>query len=179
MRPFILVGVFLVTCFVAGKIFHPFWAESRFIPIDNSNANWVNILVFTPDNAQIIQYGNLTEYLKEHRDYSFVVPAEKLEFYDAKLFENFQKSNLKSQISLNIVRFSNNRQSIELRIDGSRRNFVTRYEATDKEIFLKSFLTESLFTELPFFLIVLIISVLFTLITHLLLKKIVSPPKLK
>lgn len=179
LLPSILIGVFLLTSFIAGRIIYPFWAESRFVPIDNSNSQWVNILVLTPDNAEIIKYGDFNEYLKEHKEYSFTIPNDRLENYHKKLFENLQKANSKSSLNLKIVQLSNNRQSIELRIDGNRRNLVTRYEATEKEIFLKAFLTESLFTEFPLFLIAIGIGGLFTLFTNLLLKRFLIAPKLK
>ena len=175
--PSILIGVFLSVVFIAGKILHPFWAESRFVPINELNAHEVNILVFTPNNAEIIKYGDLDEYLKEHKDYSFTVSNDKFDFYHTKIFENFQKTSIESHLSLNFVQF-NNCQSIELRIDGNRRNSVTRYEATEKGIFLKTYLTENLFTELPFLLIILTIGFLFTLFTNSLLRKSINFSKL-
>ncbi|HRH45633.1 MAG TPA: hypothetical protein PKY82_28595 [Pyrinomonadaceae bacterium] len=178
IRPFILIGVFFAISFVAGRILHPIWAESRFVSIGNSNADQTNVLVFTPDNVEVIQYGNLDEYLREHQDYSFLLPTDKIEIYHTKLVENSQKSNLKNQVSLNVEQISNNRQSIELRIDGNRRNSVTRYEATDKEIFLKTSLTENLFTEFPFLLIVISIGFVCALLTRFVLKKSINLSKL-
>lgn len=177
--PSLLLGVFLSTFFIAGRIIYPFWSESRFVPIDNSNSDLVNILVVTPDNAEIVKFGELNKYLKEHKESSFTIPNDKLENYHQKLFENFQKANLKSSLSLKVVQLSSNRQSIELKIDGNRRNLITRYEATEKEIFLKTFLTENLFTELPLLLIAIGIGGLFTLFTYLLLKRFLITRKLK
>lgn len=179
LAPSILLGVFLSATFIAGRIIYPFWSESKFVPIDKTNAEWVNILVLTPNNAEIIKYGDLNEYLNEHKEYSFTVPNDRLENYHKKLFENFQKANSKSSLNLKIVQLSNNRQSIEVRIDGNRRNLITRYEATENGIFLKTFLTENLVTGFPLFLIAIGIGGLFTLLTYLLLKKFLITPKLK
>jgi predicted PilT family ATPase len=179
LLPSVLIGVFLLTSFIAGRIIYPFWSESRFVPIDKTNAEWVNILVVTPNNAEIIKYGDLAGYLKGHKEYSFTVPNDRIENYHKKLFENFQSANSKSSLNLKIVQLSGNRQSIEIRINGNRRNLITRYETTEKEIFLKAFLTESLFTEFPLLLISIGIGGLFTLFTNLLLKRFLSTPKLK
>ena len=181
LTPFLLIGVFIVSCVGTDKILHGLFYESSFVAINESNIKSTEVitvnavLVFTPpDNVEAVNYYLLEPYLMDHKEYSFLMPKDEFKEYEAKLVESVQKHNWENYPVLKVEQISPDRQAIELRVNGDKRNYVTRYEATDKNIYLTSFKKEDLGSECHYMLIGILVGVMCIYLVKFLLKKFVN-----
>jgi hypothetical protein len=96
--------------------------------------NWFPIVVFTQDSAEVILFGDLTNYVSKHPDYTFLAPTSQESSLEKRLAESLQKKGEDIYPKIKVNHISLGRQSLEIKLSGDVET-VVQYEATSKEIY--------------------------------------------
>ncbi len=91
-------------------------------------------VVITPDNADLILYSGTESVEAEYKEFSFLVPAERLALINEELRWSQAKRGATGDAELRVSQISEDRQLIELEILGDDGIFESSYEASEKEI---------------------------------------------
>jgi hypothetical protein len=141
LYPLLIVAVFIASCFLSTKISVPLLNIRHTIAIDKTNypKYSARVVVIDSDDIDEVMLEKLDEYKKEHPNYSFLIPKEREEYFRNKINEKVNKNNWESTTRLRVEHITENKQLIEYEMDGDRRSYLTKYEATDKDIIPLSF----------------------------------------
>ncbi|MBS1795467.1 MAG: hypothetical protein JSS81_16545 [Acidobacteria bacterium] len=114
-------------------VFEPFQEQRNTWSMENETAPEYEVLVFTPRDVHVVPFGNLNEFKERHPDYSFLVPPDKVAFYNARLARRDA-----AYFRFEATRITADRQSIRLSGSDKFTHGFHVYEATDKEVFPKT-----------------------------------------
>ena len=134
----LLIALFVFVTFVA--IFNLMWkysglrSKEKGFPDDT-----LQILVLTPEDIQIIYFqADLDAYIKNHPNYSFLIPPGQEKQVNDRLLALYRKKYEERGIDaypwVKAEQIGEGRQYLEVGVSGHREQIVW-YEATDKEIF--------------------------------------------
>jgi hypothetical protein len=147
------------------SLFPPAWQEAerrRVREIEAPEADWLPVLVFTPEDVDVVWYGELHEYTQAHRDYSFLAPDGQDELLSQKLVTSYRRMAPTGDAfpKFKAKQLSPGRQSVEVGFHGDG-DLIVWYEAKEKEIEFRRYMrTGPLFPFIPLFWSVLISVVL-------------------
>lgn len=138
--PKIAVVLLFAVYFCAGfvivfKLMTPYIEAQNTISVENNPPPDYDVLAFHADKVTIVSLGGIEEFGRQNPGFSFLVAKGKEKDYVKQL--NWLVENVK--FSLEVEQLSEDRQLIRVSSDDIRSVVTNVYEATDKEVFPKTF----------------------------------------
>jgi hypothetical protein len=155
LYPLLIIIIFIASCYLSTKISVPLLKTWHTIAIDKSNypKYSARVVVVDSDDIDEVFIENLDKYKDEHPNYSFLIPKEREEYFRNKINEKVNTRNRESSTQLRVEQIGENKQLIEYEMDGDKRSYLTKYEATEKEIVPLTFVLFDIILGCEFFFI--------------------------
>jgi hypothetical protein len=131
-----MVVIFIASCHLSTKVSIPLLKTWHTIAINKSTypKGWAKIVAVDSDDIDELYLENLDKYKEEHPNYSFLIPKEREEYFRTKINEKVKARNRENSTQLRVEQLNENKQLIEYEMNGDRRSYLTKYEATEKEV---------------------------------------------
>lgn len=137
----IIVIIFIVSfCggFVLAYKFLTAFIEKRSTQsVENNNSDY-EVLIFTPNQVDIVKLGDVENFKRQNPEFSFIVPRGKEEYINQKLNSEIKNKNEGLIFSLEVKQLTDNRQLIIFSSDDARSIVRNIYEASDNQVFPKT-----------------------------------------
>ncbi|MEP6902734.1 MAG: hypothetical protein ABJA66_13365, partial [Actinomycetota bacterium] len=130
---FVFAFIFFSSCFGTARLTAKYLEEKNTRSVENNPSPYFWIMAFKGNDVQTIHFEELEDFKKSNRDYSFLVPKDKSEYFNQKFADNRSKP----MFEFDVEQLSEDRQLIKLTSAGSTTSGKDWYEATNKEVFPK------------------------------------------
>ena len=144
-----LVAGFFAFLAIAFIVSWKFFENRMQEDVSNTNPTYFPVIVFTPEKSEAVLLDKLEQYKQNNQNYSFLVPDGKEDLINKQLREDQMRRHGKGTPRVTAKNIAEGKQLIEFEIVGDGL-FLSRYEATDKDIKPLTFtLSGPLFVLLP------------------------------
>lgn len=135
--PAILIIIFILSCNFSAKLSNPLINSYYTYPINESPypKSFMQIAAFSSEKAYLTDLESIEEFKAAHSNASFFLPRDKEDFFKEKFSEAVKNDNEKNSSNIIVEQITEDKQRIEVHIVGSKSSGITKYEATDREIF--------------------------------------------
>jgi hypothetical protein len=137
--PLLFFLVFMSCCLATQEITLPSLNKSYAMPIETSPYRmFAEVLVLVKGKVEYVRLGELEDFKRNNPNYAFLIPYE---IYSKPLEQLSNGGTVRNDLNfqVKVEQLSTERQLIAFKSIADKSTWETTYEATDKEVFPKTF----------------------------------------